>query len=371
MERRKAAVVSIFLGLVAISGTVAVLQNDIMALYFQPDTETQTPGADNLSVEVVATDLQVPWGVEFLPSGDMLVTERPGTLRRIGSVNTTYTIPGVQETGESGLLGIEKHPDFSDNRWLYLYHTRETEGGLTNRVVRYRFVDNSLTDRETIISGIPGAPYHDGGRIEFGPDGKLYVTVGDATESSQAQNPDTLHGSILRLNSDGSIPGDNPFSSPVYSYGHRNPQGLAWVDGQLWITEHGRSGLKSGMDELNIIEPGNNYGWPLIEGDETREGMETPVIHSGPDVTWAPAGAAYLNGSIYFAGLRGQSLYKARISGNDVTSLTAHLQTEYGRLRAVELGPGGEYLYVTTSNRDGRGQPAENDDRILRVDLNF
>lgn len=186
------------------------------------------------------------------------------------------------------------------------------------------------------------------------------MTVGDATESGEAQEPQSFHGTILRLNPDGSVPADNPYGE-VYSYGHRNPQGLAFVDGQLWATEHGNIH----RDELNRIVAGGNYGWPVIQGDETREGMIAPEVHSGGE-TWALAGAAYVNGSIFFAGLRGESLYEAEISGGEIVDLEAHFRGEFGRLRAVELYSG--YLYVTTSNRDGRGGVMQGDDRILKVD---
>ncbi len=330
------------------------------------DTVDTTNSSSNDSIETVATDLRVPWGIAFLPSGDLLVTERPGTLRRIGERNRTYEIPQAMEYGEGGLMGIELHPNFTENRKLYLYHTYETGGRVRNKIVQYR-LNGSLHQRNVLLEGIPGAPYHDGGRLEFGPDGKLYATVGDATEAEKAQDPSTLHGTVLRLNPDGAIPDGNPFDSVVYSYGHRNAQGLAWHDGDLWITEHGRSGFRSGLDELNLVRPGRNYGWPVIEGDEAKEGMEGPVVHSGPDVTWAPGSAAVVNDSLYFGGLRGKSLYEAHIANETITELEAHFKGRFGRLRAVHVGPEGD-LYVTTSNRDGRGDPRAADDKILRVD---
>lgn len=361
-RRRDAAAALAVLGVFVAAGLAA---GELKELYFQPTGNNLSgTGLEETEVETVATGLKVPWGIDFLPSGDMLVTQRNGTLRRIGKVDRAYQLPGVVEKGESGLLGVELHPGFEENRWIYLYHTRETGDGLTNRVVRYRLVDGELADRETVISGLPGAVYHDGGRIEFGPDGKLYVTVGDATEAGKAQELEAMNGKILRLNADGSVPGDNPFGNAVYSYGHRNPQGLAWVPGDgLWATEHGNIH----RDELNRIVKGGNYGWPVIRGDESRTGMIEPVVQSGSS-TWAPAGAAYFNGSIFFAGLRGQSLYEAEIQGGQVVELESHFRRDFGRLRAVEPGPGGEFLYVTTSNRDGRGEVRQGDDRILRID---
>jgi glucose/arabinose dehydrogenase len=318
---------------------------------------------------VVATGLKIPWGIAFLPDGDLLVTERPGTVRRIGANAQSIPIEAVKRIGEGGLLGIALHPDFSTNHWVYIYlTTSNADGSNTNRVERYVFDGEKMTDRKGIIQNIPGAIYHDGGRLAFGPDGYLYVTTGDATKSDFSQDKNSLAGKILRVKDDGSIPSDNPFGTAVYSYGHRNPQGLTWdTQGRLWATEHGRSGLRSGLDELNLIDKGENYGWPNIEGDEKNAGMVSPVIQSGPDVTWAPAGIAYFDGSLFFGGLRGESLYEAKLDGAKVTSLTAHFKGQLGRIRAVELGPDG-YLYLSTSNTDGRGTPNEGDDKIIRID---
>ena len=216
-----------------------------------------------------------------------------------------------------------------------------------------------------ILANLPGAQYHDGGRIEFGPDGLLYVTVGDAGKASQAQDLNFLGGKILRLNDDGSIPTDNPIAtSLVYSVGHRNPQGLAWDNtGQLWATEHGRSGVLTGLDELNLIKPGQNYGWPTIQGDQTKAGLVAPVSHSGPDITWAPGDAIYLNDSIFFTGLRGEALYQYNIKTKQITS---HFYRDFGRLRALIIGPDG-FIYISTSNTDGRGEIKTEDDKIIKI----
>ena len=314
-------------------------------------------------IEVVADNLRIPWGITFLPSGDILVTERPGTLKRIGKEKSVYVIEGVKHIGEGGLLGIALHPQFLKNQWIYIYLTTTAEDELINRVERYRFKGDSLLEKTIIIDDIPGALYHDGGRIAFGPDGYLYITVGDAGKSEFAQNIDSLAGKILRLSDDGSIPPDNPFGNAVYSYGHRNPQGLAWDDkDQLWSTEHG----PFGFDELNLIKKGKNYGWPIIKGDEIQVGMEPPIVHSGPDETWAPAGMAYLDGSLFFGGLRGESLYEARILSQNKVSLKSHFRLNFGRIRAVVLGYD-DYLYISTSNTDKRGNPNLNDDKIIRI----
>ena len=239
-----------------------------------------SPGSENgegsiEAVTVVAEGLEIPWDIAFLPEGEgMLVTERPGRVALIGTdgSKTNIKVAGVKRGGEGGLLGILLHPRFTDNRLVYLYMSAPGEGGRTqNRVMRYRYEGGALAEERVIVSGIPGAIYHDGGRMAFGPDGLLYITTGDATDADIAQDLDSLGGKILRLRDDGSLPADNPFGTAIYSYGHRNPQGLAWDSaGRLWETEHGRSGQQSGLDEINLIRPGANYGWPVVEGDVAR-----------------------------------------------------------------------------------------------------
>lgn len=277
--------------------------------------------------------------------------------------NDTATVP------EGGLLGIALHPNFADNGFVYLYSTTDTGGTLSNRVERYRLDGQTFRDRTEILTGIPASANHDGGALAFGPDNKLYITTGDAGNEDTAQDRQSLAGKILRLNPDGSVPDDNPFGSAVWSYGHRNPQGIAWdQQGRLWSTEHGRSGIQSGYDELNLIEKGANYGWPIIEGDGTQTGMRIPIIHSGDNDTWAPGGLAYADGSLYFAGLRGATLYQAKISNDDTVSLSRHFAGQYGRLRAVAVN--NNELYFSTSNRDGRGSPASDDDHVYAIPLN-
>ena len=321
-------------------------------------------------ITVVATGLSVPWDIVFLPDGDMLVTERPGTLRRIGARNASIDIPDVKHSGEGGLMGIALHPQFAANQYVYLYFT--TTDGNQNRVQRFRLEGDALVEDKIIIDGIPAELYHDGGQIAFGPDGYLYVTTGDASDADQAQDLGSLAGKTLRLTSDGAIPSDNPFGTAVWSYGHRNAQGLAWdASGRLWETEHGRSGALSGYDEVNRVEKGKNYGWPTIQGDQSRDGMVTPAVNSGATTTWAPSGIAYADGSLFFAGLRGSALYEVTFGPNGtVAGVTPHLEGQYGRLRAVVLGPDG-YLYVTTSNLDGRGTPRPGDDQILKIHPDF
>ena len=333
-----------------------------------PQDEEQNT-AEQESIQVVAENLKIPWGVAFLPNDEILVTERPGNLLKIGTDRAVIKIEGVRHTGEGGLLGLALHPKFSENHWVYLYLTTSEGGDLRNRVERYKLEGQTLTDWKLIIKNIPGAAVHDGGRLAFGPDGYLYIGTGDAGNSNLAQDRNSLAGKILRLKDEGSIPDDNPFNNAVYSYGHRNVQGLAWDNsGRLWATEHGRSGILSGFDELNLIEKGKNYGWPTIQGNQQKEEMVTPIINSGASDTWAPAGAAYADGSIFFGGLRGEAVFEAKLNGTKALIFTKHLHKEFGRIREVALGPD-KYLYITTSNTDGRGNPVTGDDKLIRVSL--
>ncbi|MBI2849874.1 MAG: PQQ-dependent sugar dehydrogenase [Chloroflexi bacterium] len=334
-----------------------------------PPSTPQAPApAVSEPITIIARNLQIPWSLDFLPDGSIIFTERPGRIRLLDAKrgllqNPLLTVADVAARGEGGLLGIAVHPDFSENRFIYIYHTYQGQPGLANRVLRFKMDGDYLAVDKVIIEGIPAASIHDGGRLKFGPDGLLYITTGDAAQPDLAQDKNSLAGKILRLKDDGSIPADNPFpGSPVYSYGHRNPQGLAWDDrGRLWETEHG----SSTRDELNLIQAGKNYGWPAIRGDEAAPGMEKPVLHSGDD-TWAPSGLAFLNGSLYFAGLRGQSLFQVVLKGEQV-ELRRHLSGQFGRLRDVVIGPD-RFLYLLTNDRDGRGAPATDDDLIIRVD---
>lgn len=331
-------------------------------------------------VETVAENLEVPWSVAWTPDGTMLFTERTGHLRVIqeGVLQDepilTLDVGGV----EGGLLGVAVDPNYSENNHVYLYFTYNEFISSANKVVRYVYADGKISEDRVIVEGIPGGPFHDGGRIKFGPDGKLYITTGDAGLPEISQDMDSLGGKILRVNSDGTIPQDNPFEgSAVYSVGHRNPQGLDWDKaGNLVITEHGPSGwMGSAHDEINLIVPGANYGWPKVIGDDTLEGLTSPVLHTGNE-TWAPSGAAFYNseaipewsGKYFVATLRGSHLHMIDfdLEGGTVHSHQKLFDGEFGRLRDVAVGPDGS-LYVLTSNRDGRGAPQENDDRILRI----
>ncbi len=317
-----------------------------------PPPAAVSPSASSSQINIIAQGLEVPWAMAFLPDGSMLVTERPGRLRLIDPIGQlqaepVITVSEVITQGEGGLLGLAVNSPH-----VYLYYTYSTDGNATfNRVVRYTYQDRTLTGAQILVDAIPGSIFHNGGRLKFGPDGYLYITTGDAQNPSLAQDPKSPAGKILRLSPDDKL--------EIYSLGHRNPQGLAWDDSdQLWITEHG----DSAQDEINLIKSGQNYGWPLLRGDQTRPGFTPPILHSGTD-TWAPAGAIWYLEKLYFTGLRGQALFS-------FSPLASHLKSQYGRLRDIVLGPDG-YFYVATSNRDGRGLPQKGDDKILKISPQF
>jgi glucose/arabinose dehydrogenase len=341
------------------------------------------PGA-LVSVETLATGLEVPWAIAFATDGRAFVTERPGRIRIVvnGQLEPEpWAVPDVAKTNEGGVLGLALDPDFDSNQRVYVaLSVRSADGAHANRLVRMRDQDGTGAIEAVLLDGVRGAAQHDGGRVRIGPDGKIYWTTGDSGSPELSQDQRSLNGKILRINLDGSIPSDNPIpGSPVYSYGHRNPQGLAWQPGteQLFATEHGPSGHPSCcQDEINAIQPGANFGWPEIVGAERREGMITPFWESGLGETWAPSGADFVasgpwSGSLLFTGLRGEALYRMVFDPNDpsrAVSLERYLHEEFGRLRDVVQGPDGAF-YVLTNNRDAFGTPTSEDDRLLRVTL--
>lgn len=337
-------------------------------------------------VETVVTGLEVPWAFAWLPNGDMLVTERPGRVRIIekGKLRDepVFVVPDVEPSGESGLMDISVHPEFAKNNFIYLAYAYNKDGK-RDKVVRYKFVANKPTEPKVIIEGIPSAPNHAGMRARFGPDKKLYVTTGDATDWDLAQDNNSLAGKTLRLNDDGTIPGDNPFvgregyRAEIYSTGHRNAQGLAWQMGTnlMFQTEHGPSsfeGRGSGADEVNIVERAKNYGWPTIWGTKTQAGLEAPLLEYSP--ACAPASATFYNGdklpafkgNLFLGCLRGERIVRVALDGRKVVRQEDLLSGLFGRIREIAEGPDG-YIYFSTSNRDGRGSPAKGDDRIARI----
>ena len=318
-------------------------------------------------VEVVAENLEVPWAVDVASDGRVFFTERPGRIGMIaadGRVLEPIFIK-VEQNEEAGLMGLALHPDFADNRLLYIYYTYSNETGVYNKVVVLTERDNKIVGSRTIIEGIPAADRNDGGRIKFGPDdGKLYVATGDARQPGLAQDTGSLAGKILRLNDDGTVPDDNPFpDSPVYSYGHRNVQGLAWhpQTGELYASEHG----ESGNDEINLIRAGENYGWPAEECDGGQ--FEKPVYCFNPVI--APGGMAFATSDelgyqndILLAALKVKQLRHVDLE----TGSTVNVLTGFGRIRDVVEAADGS-LYVLTSNRDGRAIAEPGDDKILRI----
>ncbi|MEO8108050.1 MAG: PQQ-dependent sugar dehydrogenase [Actinomycetes bacterium] len=331
-----------------------------------PSEATTAPPALGTPVDM-ATGLAVPWGLTFLPDGHALVGERPtGDVSAItvnGSVEPVGTVPGVADDGEGGLLGLVISPTFDDDQLVFAYVTTNTD----NRVVRMRLTDGGLVGAQTVLTGIPKASFHDGGRLLFGPDAMLYVTTGDSGEPDRAQDRTSLAGKILRISPDGTVPDDNPFpNSPVWSYGHRNVQGLAFDDDErLWATEFG----SSAYDELNLIEAGANYGWPEVEGVGGATSEANDFVD--PQVTWptsdaSPSGLAWHDGVLYMGALRGERLWQIPVDGGTAHQPTAALNDTLGRIRTVMVAPDGR-LWLTTSNTDGRGDPMQGDDRVVSV----
>ena len=351
----------------------------------QPDTRTvRTKDGFTLKVETFVAGLEVPWSLVFTSSTRMLVTERPGRVRVVenGVLREAplAVIADVESRGETGLMGLALAPDYPASRLIYLSYAYTVTGGIQVRVVRFHDDGSRLSGRKVILEGLTAAQFHAGCRLRFGPDGKLYVTTGDATTREIAQKMDSLGGKTLRLNPDGTIPPDNPFpGSPIFSLGHRNSQGLDWQPGTnlQFQTEHGPSGFDGpgGGDEVNIVEAGKNYGWPAVHHKLSRAGMVSPLLEFTPAI--APSGASFVTGTrlpalrndFLFACLRGERLVRVRLDPKDprhVLATEALFDHEYGRLREVQNGPDGA-IYFTTSNRDGRGDTRRGDDRILRL----
>ncbi|MEU3295628.1 PQQ-dependent sugar dehydrogenase [Streptomyces longwoodensis] len=322
-------------------------------------------------VRTVAGGLDTPWGLAPVPDGDLLVSSRDaGTITRIDADTGRRTelgeVAGVEPNGEGGLLGIALSPDYASDHMIYAYLTSASD----NRVVRMLHDDKKpageqLGAPDTVFKGIPKGVIHNGGRIAFGPDRMLYVGTGETGDRGLAQDKDSLAGKILRLTPEGEPAPGNPFGSPVYSYGHRNVQGLAWDDKQrLFASEFGQDT----WDELNAIKPGGNYGWPEAEGKDDDAAYRNPVAQWHTDDA-SPSGIAYARGSIWMAGLKGQRLWRIPLKGTQASAAPQDfLEGAYGRLRTV-VAAGGDKLWLTTSNTDGRGTPKQGDDRILELEV--
>jgi len=330
-----------------------------------------TPAFAELNVDVMVDGLNNPWEIVFGPDGDIYFTERDGRIWKIEEFGEAKVIETFTKSGsyEGGTLGLALHPEFEKNKKIYVYQTNLEMEFFQNKVFSFTVDDDMLTDRQIIIDDIPGALWHDGGRIAFGPDGKLYITTGDAVNPGWSQDLSSLAGKILRINPDGTIPDDNPFdSSPIFSYGHRNPQGIAWSsDGLLVSSEHGPSGeMGYGHDEINVIVKGKNYGWPKVVGDSSDVTLVNPIIHSG-EQTWAPSGMVYfdsnkipsLDGKFLVGALRGQHLMVVDVAEDgSLISAEKLFEGDFGRIRTAQTGTDG-VLYLLTANGDN--------DKIIRI----
>lgn len=329
-----------------------------------PTDDTETGDSGSVRVDSVVTRLEVPWGADWR-DGDLYLTERPGRVVRVpggkGKANlVTNSFPDLRAAGEGGLLGLAFHPD---EPVAFTYGTYRRGGDLENRVVGHDLEND--WEATTLLAGIPAANIHDGGRLLVHGDA-LYATTGDAGDSKRAQRKDSLAGKVLRLTLDGEPHPDNPFDSEVFTWGHRNPQGLAFRGDDLFSTEHG----PSSDDEINLLEAGNNYGWPEVKGESDGDEFTDPLVTYAPTV--APGSATFYDGPIrrwtgdfFFGTLAGRHLHRVRFEGRTVVEQERLYAGEFGRLRTAFTGPNG-HLYCTTSNRDGRGRPKTGDDRVLR-----
>lgn len=340
----------------------------------QPSLSTSSPNgpsgkatgkAVKLTVAgVVATGVEVPWGLAFLPDSSALVTERDsGRIKRVtgsGQVSDVGTVEGVDASSEGGLLGVAVDPQYPKRPYIYVYYST----GDDNRIARLTYSNGGISEPTVILEGIPQAAIHNGGRLRFGPDGFLYAGTGDGADRPNSQNDDSLGGKVLRITTDGKPAPGNPDGRLWISKGHRNVQGLAFDGSQLYAAEFGQDT----WDELNAITPAANYGWPAAEGVSNLDGMVDPIAQ-WPTKDASPSGITFAQGHIFMAGLRGERLWAIPVAGGKRTGdPVAFFTGKYGRLRTVEAARDGS-LWLTTSNTDGRGDPQPGDDRILRVTI--
>ncbi len=343
------------------------------------------PEGDRVNAAAWVENLEIPWSLLFLPDGRALVSERPGRIRLIreGKLqDEPYAEMDVAHVGEAGLMGLAIHPGFQEKPYIYAMHTYRKNGSLLNRVIRLKDLGTRGVYDRIIFDGIPGGRFHNGGRIAFGPDGMLYICTGEVFESGLSQDLKSLGGKILRVTPEGDIPRDNPFEdSPVFSYGHRNPQGLAWQPGtgKLFESEHGPSGEfgRFGHDEINIVVKGGNYGWPDVIGAPGTPYVDPVIVWKN---TTPPSGMTFykgnllkhLRGDLFVATLRSQSLVrivldeKGKVKRIEKWFTDGKGEGKFGRMRDIVEGPDGA-LYFLTNNRDGRGNPGPGDDKIYRI----
>lgn len=333
-----------------------------------PSSPAQTTSAPAGPVKLavagdVATGIEVPWGLAFLPDKSALVAERDsGKIKRVAgsSVSDVGTVPGVDPSSEGGLLGLAVDPQYPQRPYVYAYYS----SGDDNRIARLTYSNNRISSPQVILDGIPAAAIHNGGRLRFGPDGFLYAGTGDGADRPNSQDDNSLGGKILRITTDGKPAPGNPGNRLWFSKGHRNVQGLAFDGNQLYAAEFGQNT----WDELNAITAGANYGWPGAEGISKIDGLVDPIAQWKTNDA-SPSGIAFAQGHIFMAGLRGERLWAIPVAGGKRTGEpVAFFTGKYGRLRTVEAAPDGS-LWLTTSNTDGRGDPKNGDDRILRVTI--
>lgn len=313
---------------------------------------------------VLSENLNAPWAIE--KTDDVFyVSERPGSVVKIENGETTRQQVELSDeiatAAEAGFLGFVLAPDFSESNVAYAYYTYRNESGQFNRIVQLTLEEDIWIEGTILLDDIPSGDFHHGGRLLIGPNGLLYAGTGDAADTSLAQEGDSLGGKILQMNLDGSIPEDNPLNdSYVLTSGHRNVQGMAWLeDGTMYASEHGNQA----NDEVNLIETGGNYGWPLIEGIQEREGFISPIVTSGTGATWAPSGMAAADHTLFVAGLRGNAVYSFDLETGEEQAIL----TDYGRIRDIYIED--DFLYFITNNTDGRGEPEDADDRLYRIGL--
>lgn len=332
---------------------------------FEDDTPLTDEGTKQASeLEVLADNLEVPWSID--QQGEAFyISQRTGSIVKIeGGEKEVQEVDlelPLSEAAEAGLLGFVLAPDFEESSQAFAYYTYEQDGNQFNRIVTLTWQEDVWKETAVLLDEIPSGNVHHGGRLEIGPDDKLYATAGDASDEETAQDATSLAGKILRLNLDGSVPDDNPMEgSYIYSMGHRNPQGLVWTDeGDLYASEHG----PSANDEINQITAGANYGWPTIEGTAEQEGLESPLFVSGDNRTWAPSGMAYKGGKLYVASLRGTTVLEFDLETEEYRAIVE----DVGRVRDVWID--GDDLYFISNNTDGRGNPSEDDDKLYKVTI--